>query len=103
MANAIYDKFREARMTADSNIDLENGDVRCILVDAAVFYAFQADNVQKPTLTIGQTATLSGRVTGPNTISPSLTHPARLSTTVSHAAKASTAIRRGASLSNTIS
>lgn len=35
MANAIYDKFREARMTADSNIDLENGDVRCILVDAA--------------------------------------------------------------------
>lgn len=35
MANAIYDKFREARMTADSNIDLENGDVRCILIDAA--------------------------------------------------------------------
>lgn len=35
MANAIYDKFRQARMTADSNIDLENGDVRVILVDAA--------------------------------------------------------------------
>lgn len=34
MANAIYDKFKQARMTADSNIDLENGDVRVILVDA---------------------------------------------------------------------
>lgn len=35
MANAIYDKFRQARMTADVNIDLENEDVRFILVDAA--------------------------------------------------------------------
>ena len=35
MANAIYDKFRQARMTADVNIDLENEDVRMILIDAA--------------------------------------------------------------------
>ena len=42
MANAIYDKFRQARMTADTNIDLENEDVRVILVDAADYTFSQA-------------------------------------------------------------
>lgn len=37
MANAIYDKFRQARMTADTNIDLENEDVRVILVDTGAY------------------------------------------------------------------
>jgi len=42
MANAIYDKFREARMTAATNIDLENEDIRVILVDAADYTFSQA-------------------------------------------------------------
>ena len=42
MANAIYDKFRQARMTADTNIDLENEDIRVILVDAADYTFSQA-------------------------------------------------------------
>jgi len=35
MANAIYPKYKEALLTGDSNIDLESGDVKVILIDTA--------------------------------------------------------------------
>lgn len=35
MANAIYPKYKEALLTAASNVDIENGDVRVILIDSA--------------------------------------------------------------------
>lgn len=33
MANAIYPAYRQALLDASSNVDLNDGDVRCILVD----------------------------------------------------------------------
>lgn len=35
MANAIYPKYKEALLDGSSNIDLNDGDVRVILVDSA--------------------------------------------------------------------
>lgn len=35
MANAIYPKYKEALLDGASNIDLNDGDVRVILIDAA--------------------------------------------------------------------
>ena len=35
MANAIYPKYREALLDGSSNIDLNDGDVRVILIDAS--------------------------------------------------------------------
>lgn len=35
MANVIYPKFKEALLTSAANSDLENGDVKAILVDLA--------------------------------------------------------------------
>lgn len=35
MANVIYPKYKEALLTADSNIDLEAGNVKAVLVDGA--------------------------------------------------------------------
>jgi hypothetical protein len=35
MASAVYPKFKEAQLTAASGIDIENGDLRWILIDSA--------------------------------------------------------------------
>ena len=42
MANAIYDKFKEALLDALANTDLKDGDVRAILIDAADYTFSQA-------------------------------------------------------------
>lgn len=63
MANAIYDKFRQARMTADTNIDLENEDVRVILVDAADYTFSQAHDMLDD-VPAGSRVAVSGALTG---------------------------------------
>lgn len=35
MANKVYPKYKQALLTADSNIDVENGNIKAVLVDLA--------------------------------------------------------------------
>lgn len=63
MANAMYDKFRQARMTADVNIDLENEDVRMILIDAADYTFSQVHDMLDDVAAIARVA-VSGALAG---------------------------------------
>ncbi len=35
MANAVYPKYKEALLTAGTNVDIDDGTVKCVLVDLA--------------------------------------------------------------------
>lgn len=63
MANAIYDKFRQSRMTADTNIDLENEDVRIILCDTGA-YTFSQTHDMLDDVAAGSRIAVSGALTG---------------------------------------
>jgi hypothetical protein len=63
MANAVYPKFREAQLTAASGIDIENGDLRCILVDLAD-YTYNAAHDMLDDVAAGSRVAVTGALTG---------------------------------------
>jgi hypothetical protein len=63
LANEIYDKFTEAQLTGAANIDLENEDVRLILVDAADYTFSQTHDMLDDVPGAARVA-VSGALTG---------------------------------------
>lgn len=63
MTNAIYPLYKQALLTADSNIDLEAGDVRAILVDLAD-YTYSAAHDFLDDVIAGARVAVSAALTG---------------------------------------
>jgi hypothetical protein len=61
MANAVYPLFKQAQLTAATGTDIENGDLRCILIDTGA-YTYSAAHDFLDDVTAGRTAT-SGTMT----------------------------------------
>lgn len=66
MANAIYPNFKEFLLTAATNVDIENGDVRAILVDGAD-YTYSAAHDFLDDVIAGARVAVSGALTA-NTV-----------------------------------
>jgi len=75
MANAIYPLYKQALLTADTNIDIENGTVKVALVDTNT-YVYSASHQYLTSLTgvVGTAATLSTN-TVTNGVFDSATNP----------------------------
>lgn len=75
MANAIYPLYRQALLTGDTNIDIENGTVKVALVDTGV-YTYSAAHQFLTSLTgvVGTAQTLSTN-TVTNGVFDSATNP----------------------------
>ena len=75
MANAIYPLYKQALLTADTNIDIESGTVKCALVDTGT-YTYSAAHQFLSSLSgvVGTAATLSTN-TVTNGVFDSATNP----------------------------
>jgi hypothetical protein len=75
MANAIYPLYKQALLTADTNIDIESGTVKCALVDTGT-YTYSASHQFLSSLSgvVGTAATLSTN-TVTNGVFDSATNP----------------------------
>lgn len=75
MANAIYPLYKQALLTGDTNIDIENGTVKCALVDTGT-YTYSASHQFLSSLTgvVGTAQTLSTN-TVTNGVFDSATNP----------------------------
>ena len=63
MANTVYPKFKQAQLTAAANTDIENGDVRAILVDLAD-YTYSATHEFLSSVAAGARVAVSPALTG---------------------------------------
>jgi hypothetical protein len=63
MANAIYPLYKQALLTADSNIDLEAGNVKAILVDLAD-YTYSAAHDMLDDVAVAARVATSGNLAG---------------------------------------
>lgn len=74
MANAIYPIYKQALLTAGANVDMENGDVRVILVNvtgAGTLYTYSAAHDFLDDVAAGSRVATSAALTG-NTVANGL-------------------------------
>lgn len=63
MANALYPKFKEALLTSATGSDLENGDVKIILIDSAD-YTYSSSHQYLSDVAAGARVATSGNLSG---------------------------------------